>query len=482
VPEDEGALDGVHGVISLPDLSLSEASNLIHRRRMSAVELTNAVLERIAVTEPAVHAYAFVLADQARRFAHQMDLELAKGHSRSPLHGIPLAVKDIVFLRDAPNEAGSRVLAGFVPDHDATIVRRLRDAGAVIVGKTAMHEFAYGLDTPQTRNPWHLECYPGGSSAGSGVAVAVGSAAAAIGTDTGGSIRNPAANNGIVGLKPTYGRVSRSGVIPLGTSLDHVGPLTRTVEDCAIVLQEIAGFDPVDPGSMNEPVPDYRSDVDSGVRGLTIGIERAHFLYKGVSDDVRNAVEAVSTELQTLGATIVEVELPELTWSPPVLLTILATEASTVHRRWLRERADDYDPATRRALEMGEYILATHYLTAQRARSLLRRRMADLFSAHRLDALLSPTVPMTTVPLAERFAERLDMPGESPAVSSIHHTCSANLTGQPALSVPCGFSPRGLPIGFQLLGRPFDEATLFRIARAYEREHPWSTMRPQLSA
>ena len=217
-------------------------------------------------------------------------------------------------------------------------------------------------------------------------------------------------------------------------------------------------------------------------RGLLIGVERAHFFYDGVTEDTRRAVETVLETLQGLGATIVDVDLPELAWSPQVLMTILGAEASTFHRRWLRERPHDYDPATRRALEMGEFIPATHYLLAQRARSLLRRRMANLFSAFRLDVLLSPTLPMTTVPLQDRFAERADFPGESPAVSSVHHTFSANLTGQPAMSIPCGLSSSQLPIGFQLMGRPFDEAMLFRVARAYEREHAWSTMRPEVSA
>ena len=466
----------------LTRLSITEASDLLRRRSVSSVELTDATLRRIEETDPVVHAYVLVLSERARRSAYQADGELAQGRRRGPLHGIPVAVKDICYMRDLPTEAGSRVLTGFVPGYDATVVRRLEAAGAVIVGKTMTHEFAYGVNTPATRTPWNLDCYPGGSSVGSAVAVTVGSAFAAIGTDTGGSIRNPAAINGIVGLKPTYGRVSRAGVVSLGTSLDHVGPLTRTVEDCATVLQAIAGHDPADASSVDESVPHFTCDLETGVQGLRVGVERAHFFYDGVTQDTRLAVEAVLETLQRLGATIVDVELPELAWSPQVLMTILGAEASTFHRRWLRERPEDYDPATRRALEMGEFIPATHYLLAQRARSLLRHRMANLFSADRLDVLLSPTLPLPTVPLQDRFTERSDFPGESPAVSSVHHTFSANLTGQPALSVPCGLSSTNLPIGFQLMGRPFDEVMLFRVARAYEREHPWSTTRPEVSA
>jgi aspartyl-tRNA(Asn)/glutamyl-tRNA(Gln) amidotransferase subunit A len=456
-------------MITLP---LSEASDALRRRETTSLDLTEATLQRIATTEPVVHAYALVLAERARRAAYAADREIAQGRWRGPLHGIPVAVKDLCYMQDLPNEAGSRAMAGFVPGYDATVVRHLEDAGAVIVGKTVTHEFAYGVNTPPTRTPWHLECYPGGSSAGSGVAVAIGSAFAAIGTDTGGSIRIPAAINGIVGLKPTYGRVSRYGVVPLGTSLDHVGPLTRTVEDCALVLQAIAGHDAADGGSVDAPVPDYLVDLDAGVEGITIAVERRHFFYDGVRDDVRQASEEVLQTLQELGARLVEVELPELAWSPEVLMTIMAPEASAVHRKRLRERPRDYDPATRRSLELGELVPGTHYLTAPRARALLRGRMKTLFAAHRLDALFSPTMPVTTVPLPALFATREDYPAESPILSMTHHSFSANLTGQPALCAPCGLSRDGLPIGYQLLGRPFDEATLFRIARAYERAMP----------
>jgi aspartyl-tRNA(Asn)/glutamyl-tRNA(Gln) amidotransferase subunit A len=462
----------------LTDLSIAAAGELLQKCQVTSLELVEATLSRIDATEPVVHAYIQVLSERARRTAANADREIAQGRWRGPMHGIPIAIKDICYMRDLPNEAGSRAMAGFVPGYDATVVRRLEDAGAVIVGKTVTHEFAYGVNTPPTRTPWCLECYPGGSSAGSGVSVAIGSAFGAIGTDTGGSIRIPAAVNGIVGLKPTYGRVSRYGVVPLGTSLDHVGPLTRTVEDNAIMLQAIAGYDAADGGSIDEPVIDYRSGLENGVHGLTIGVERRYFLYEGVPADIRAAVERVIETLLALGVGIVEVELPELDWSPETLMTIMGAEASAFHRKRLRERAADYDPATRRSLQMGEFIPATHYLMAQRARALLKNRMANLFNAHRLDALISPTSPLTTVPLVELNTPRADYPAESPMLSMIHHTFSANLTGQPALSVPCGLADNGLPVSFQLLGRPFEEATLFRLAHAYEREHHCSTLRP----
>jgi aspartyl-tRNA(Asn)/glutamyl-tRNA(Gln) amidotransferase subunit A len=463
---------------ALTDLSIAAACELLQERQVTSLELIDATLSRIDATEPVVHAYIQVLSDRARRTAANVDREIAQGRWRGPMHGIPIAIKDICYMRDLPNEAGSQAMAGFVPGYNATVVCRLEDAGAVIVGKTVTHEFAYGVNTPPTRTPWCLECYPGGSSAGSGVSVAIGSAFGAIGTDTGGSIRIPAAVNGIVGLKPTYGRVSRYGVVPLGTSLDHVGPLTRTVEDNAIMLRAIAGYDAADGGSIDEPVIDYRSGLESGVHGLTIGVEHRYFFYEGVPADIRAAVERVIETLRALDVGIVEVELPELDWSPETLMTIMGAEASAYHRQRLRERAADYDPATRRSLQMGEFIPATHYLMAQRARALLKNRMANLFNAHRLDALISPTSPVTTGPLAELNTPRADYPAESPSLSMIHHTFSANLTGQPALSVPCGLADNGLPVSFQLLGRPFDEATLFRLAHAYEHEHHCSTVRP----
>jgi aspartyl-tRNA(Asn)/glutamyl-tRNA(Gln) amidotransferase subunit A len=373
-------------------------------------------------------------------------------------------------------------MAGFVPDYDATVVRRLRDAGAIVVGKTVTHEFAVGVNTPPTRTPWDLSAYPGGSSSGSGVAVSVRSAGAAIGTDTGGSIRIPASINGIVGLKPTFGRVSRYGVVPLAFSLDHVGPLTRTVADCALVLQAIAGHDPLDPGSLDEPVPDYTAGLEAGAAPLVVGVERAHHFYGGVADDVRAAVEGVITTLADLGATIVEVEAPEFDLMSQVGLTIMLAEASAHHRCLLRERGTDYDPATRVQVATGEFIPASHYLTAQRARTFLRNVVRSVFVSHGLDAMLWPTLPVPTARLDELYAMRREWSTESPMLSYIHHTFSANVLGLPALSVPCGLSRASLPIGFQLIGRPFAESTLFRLARAYERTQIWTSLKPSVAA
>lgn len=463
----------------LVELTLTEASRLLASGETSARELTDATLARIEQTEPHVHAYAHVLAERALAASEQADLELAQGRRCSPLHGVPVAVKEIIAIEGVPMEAGSRVLVGNVARADATVVRMLAQAGAVIVGTTVTMEFAWGTNVPVTRSPWRDGYYPGGSSAGSGVAVAVRSAFAGLGTDSGGSVRIPGCVNGLVGMKPTFGRVSRAGVFPLGWSLDHVGTLTRTVEDAAIVLEAISGYDVGDGGSIDEPVPAMRSELERGASGLVIGVERAHHFYRGVSPDVRSATEAVIDEYRALGAKVVEVELPEFAMMPAVLLTILLAEASTVHRRLLRTAGPDYDDSTRLMLELGELVPATHYLRALQARTHFKRRIAALYRERRLDAMLWPTLPLPAV--ANDLRTVPDATGEAPFTAYTHHTFSANLLGLPALSVPCGLGADGLPIGFQLMGRPFAEPRLLRLARAYEREHRHFELQPPLA-
>jgi aspartyl-tRNA(Asn)/glutamyl-tRNA(Gln) amidotransferase subunit A len=463
---------------ALHELTIKEAGDRLRAGEVSSVDLLEATLRRIEETEPVLHAYAHLLAEPAHRAAEQADREMAQGRIRSPLHGIPLGIKDIIYVKGAPNESGSRALAGFVPDFDATVVERIRSAGGVIVGKTATHEFAYGVNKLPAVNPWKLGYMPGGSSIGSGVAVSARSAFGALGTDTGGSIRFPSAMNGLVGLKPTYGRVGRHGVVSLAWSLDHVGPMTRTVEDCAIMLQAIAGHDPRDPGSVDHPVPDYRAGLESGVEGLVIGVERDYCFYDGVSTDVREAVDAAIGELERLGARIVEVRFPQFKYMTAVGMTIMLSEGSAYHRGLVRQRGADFDRYTRLQVELGELIPSTHYVMAQRARRVLRDAMAGLFREHRLDAMLWPSTPLPSVPYPSVNDPRPDYPSETPSQSYDHNSFDVNVTGQPAMSVPCGFSRDGLPIGFQLVGRPFEEAALLRIARAYEREHDWFTRQP----
>lgn len=460
----------------LVDLTIAGAGAALRRRRISALDLTAATLRRIEATEGRVHAYVHVYGDAARDTARERDRELAAGRCRGPLHGIPIAIKDLLATADAPTEAGSEALQGTHTGFDAAVVERLRAAGAVIVGKTVTHELAYGVNTPPTRNPWGSDHYPGGSSAGSGAALAARSAFGAIGTDTGGSIREPAALNGLVGLKPTFGRVSRFGIVPLSASLDHAGPMTRTVEDCALLLGAIAGHDRRDSGSLDEPVPDYLHGIDAGVQGLRVGVEREFFFGPHVTPPVRAATERVIAELAAAGAVVIEVTLPELTIMGPVGLTILLTEASAVHRRLLRERGARLAPPTRVMLELGELMPGTHYVQALRARVVLQALVRGLFQIHGLDLLLSPTLPTPTVAMDALGVP--DRTGEDPATAAIDATFPANVTGLPALTMPCGFSPEGFPIGVQLMGRPLGEPVLLRAARAYERNHDWSDRAP----
>ena len=459
-------------------LSIREAGDGLVARRFTAEELLDSTLARLHETEPAVHAYVTLMEESARRDASQADDELRRGRWRGPLHGIPVGVKDLLYTTGVPTQAGSRVLEGFVPDRDATVVRRLKDAGAVIVGKTVTHEFAYGQDVPATRNPWDIAAYPGGSSAGSGVSVAVGSAFGAIGTDTGGSIRVPASVDGVVGLKPTYGRVSRSGVFPMSPTLDTVGPLTRTAEDCALMLGVIAGWDDQDPGSFDEPVPAYSAELAEGVKGLRLGLDREFFFYSRVVPDVRAAAEAAIEEIAGLGADIVEVRLPELESAANAGMAILLADTSEWHRRLLRSHGDKYASGTRLMLELGEMVLGAQYVHAQRARSALRARLRGSFDMHRLDGLIAPTLPNTTMPV-EQLSVDLTGEGETALSTFLHHCFLGNVFGIPALSFPCGFSAAGLPIGLQVYGRPFQESVLLRVAHAYQHVTDWHTRRPE---
>jgi aspartyl-tRNA(Asn)/glutamyl-tRNA(Gln) amidotransferase subunit A len=463
----------------LVERSLTEISGLIATRQVSATEVVSATLARIEETESSLHAYAAVLAEQAIDTARRLDDETARGHSRGPLHGIPIGVKDVIHVQGAATEGGSQILRDGPQAEDATVVRKLRNAGAVIIGKTVSHEFAWGVNDAATLNPWRPDCYPGGSSTGSGVAVGACSAFGAVGTDTGGSIRIPASINGIVGLKPTYGRVSCHGVIKVAPSLDHVGPLTRTVSDCAHLLQAMAGHDPYDNTTVNAPPDNYLAVMDDGVKGMTIGVERDHYFYEGVTSDVRQAVEDAIAYLEAQGASIIPVTFPEFSLMVPTLLGMLFPEASSYHHDLLRSHGEGYDPLTRIMASLGDFIPASHYVTALRARKVLCGLAERLFDTCGLDAMLWPTMPQTTAPKTE--LNQPDADGETPMNRYTHHTFTANVLGQPALSVPCGRSGDGLPIGFDLLGRPLGEAQLFRIAKTYENGHHWHTMRPPIS-
>jgi aspartyl-tRNA(Asn)/glutamyl-tRNA(Gln) amidotransferase subunit A len=464
----------------LTDLTLREAGDLLAARKVSAIELLDATLAQLDKTEAAVHAYAHVGREGARSAAALADEELARGIRRGPLHGIPVGVKDLLYTTDLPTEAGSKVLQGFIPAYEATAVSNLREAGAVIVGKTVTHEFAYGQDVPPTRNAWNQACYPGGSSAGSGVSVAVRSAFAAVGTDTGASIRIPGSVNGVVGVKPTFGRVGRHGIVGMSSTLDHAGPVARTIEDAALMLNTIAGYDANDPASLAVPDEDFTSELGAGVDGLRIGVERAYYFSHFVTDDVRAATISAIDELGRQGATVVDVEIPELKLMSDVGLTLVLSDTSDYHRRMLRERWQDYTPGVRLMLELGNLVPASAYLLAQRARETMRQAVRRAFDQHRLDVLAAPTIPTTTMPLDQLEVGVEDE--ESVFAAFLHHNIPSNLTGQPALSMPCGFSREELPIGLQLIGRPLGEARLFRIAHAYESSMPFHRRKPPVAS
>ena len=467
------------GMDELARLTIAQAAVGIRDRRFSATELLTCVLQRAADTEPRLHAYARLMTERAYHDAGQADREIGTGRWRGALHGIPIGVRDLCFTAGVPTEAGSRAMRGFVPDIDARVVRLLRDAGAVIVGKTVTHEFAYGQNIPPTRNPWDETMYPGGSSVGSAVATAVGSAMAAIGTDTTGSVRLPASMNGIVGLKPTFGRVSRYGVIALSPSLDHVGPLARTVEDCGILLAEISGHDPLDPSSASSSVPGLAlTDLDRGVSGLRLGVEREYFHGLHVDREVLALIESAERELEEAGARLVRVSIPPLDRALIIGLTLLQPEASDLHRSRLRSRADDYEPGTRLRLEFGRLIPAHHYASAVRARRWFQLALHDVFRERRLDALVAPTSPVAALPLEQSVGDYLGRTSARVDLSElVRHGVVASIAGLPALTVPCGLTRQRLPVGLQIIGRPFDEDTVLRIGRTYENRTNWDQVR-----
>lgn len=465
----------------LTRLSIAEAGEQLRRRALSPVELTRAYLDRIQRSDGDLLAYITFLPGEALAAATAAEQEIARGNYRGPLHGIPIALKDLVLTRGIRTTCGSRILGDWVPDADATVTTRLTQAGAVLLGKLNMHEFAYGptgvnphYGTP--RNPWDRQRMPGGSSSGSAVAVAAALCAGALGTDTGGSVRIPAALCGLVGLKPTYGRVSRAGVIPLAWSLDHVGPMTRTVTDAALLLQVLAGRDPADPSTPDVPVPDYRRAMQGEVRGLRLGLPKDHF-FEQVDPEVRAAVRAAARSLEGLGASVEDIPLPNIQHAGPASFAIIASEAMAYHEPYLKTRAAEYGADVRARLMTGQYILASHYLKAQRARQVIR---AEVDAALRLvDALLLPTTP---IPAPHMDAREVTVDGVTEDVRwwLIRCTRPINVTGHPALSVPCGLTAGGLPIGLQIVGRHFDEATVLRIGHAFEAVSPVRDLWPPL--
>ncbi|MER8101926.1 amidase [Kitasatospora sp. NPDC094016] len=457
------------------ELSLATAAEEIRARRLSPVELVDSVLDRIEQVEPHLGAYVAVTAERARRAAREAEREAARGLHRGPLHGVPMGLKDLIDVAGLATTASSRVRADHRAQTDSTVAARLAAAGAILVGKTHTHEFAYGLTTPQTGNAWDRGRVAGGSSGGSAVAVAAGAATFALGTDTGGSIRVPAALNGVVGLKPTYGLVPRHGVASLSWSLDHVGPIARTVEDTALVLDALAGHDPRDPASLATTAVDHRPGADTDLAGLRVGVPRSYY-FDRVDVEVEAAVRRAVEHLEALGARLVDVDIPMTRYLQATLWGLVAPEATAYHEHSLRAVPELYQADVRALLEAGELMTAGDYLRAQRSRTLMRQEWARMLEE--VDVIAAPTVPVTAVRTDQEAVTWPDGTVESVPDAYVRLSAPANITGVPALSVPVGRDAEGLPIGMQLLGRPLGERTLLRAGHAYERTQPARALAP----
>lgn len=486
--------------VSLPDLPMSELRQLLDTRDVSSVELATAYLDRISQVDDDVHSYITVTRELALRQAEAADERLAKGE-RGPLLGIPMALKDLLSTEGIETTCGSRMLRGYRPPYDATTYARLREAGAVLLGKLNMDEFAMGSSTENsalgiTLNPWDVTTVPGGSSGGSAAAVAAGEAAFTLGSDTGGSVRQPAALCGVVGLKPTYGRVSRFGLIAFASSLDQIGPLTRTVEDNALVLSVIAGHDPLDSTSAATPVPSYSDMLREDIRGLRVGVPKEYFV-EGMESGVESTVRTAIAQMESLGAELVPVSLPSTEYALATYYIVAPAEVSSNLSRYdgvkygfrskqgddlietyLSTRDQGFGPEVKRRIMIGTYALSSgyynaYYLKAQKVRTLIKAEFDAVFE--QCDVLASPTSPTVAFKLGSRTNDPLSM-----YLSDVF-TIPANMAGIPGISIPCGFSG-GLPVGLQLLGPAFGEAMLLRVAHAYEQSTQWHRQHPPLLA
>ena len=456
-------------------LSIGEAAELLREGELSPVELTRAFLDRIEHLDATLQAYITLMPERAMSDARKAEAEILRGDYRGPLHGIPIALKDLYDTKGVRTTGSSKVLADRVPDVDATTTSRLAAAGTVLLGKLAMHEFALGGPDPSNgfpmaRNPWNLDYIPGGSSSGSGASVAAGLAMGTLGSCTGGSIRGPASHCSVVGIKATYGRVSRFGVLPLSWTLDHAGPLTWTVEDAALMLQAIAGYDPLDPTSSRAPVSDYSESLVEDIAGMTVGVPR-HFFFaadESIDNDVLATVEAALGTLEELGAVLVDVEIPMLAHAGAAQQTIMLSEAFAYHRTNLLARPEEFGDMVRARFRMGGLYSGADYVQAQRVRKALKSEFAPVLQ--NVDVIASPT--MSNPPT------RFDGTSTWTTTRTPSFTGPYNLTGMPAISVPCGFPPAGLPVGLQIAGKPFDEPSVFRAAYTYEQSARLFERRP----
>jgi aspartyl-tRNA(Asn)/glutamyl-tRNA(Gln) amidotransferase subunit A len=462
------------------DWTIASLSAAIRQRKISSAEATEDCLRRARRLDPQLRAFITLDADGALAAARALDADAAAGRWRGALHGVPLAYKDLCYIRGLPTSCGTRTAEYFFAEHDCTAVARLRDAGAVTLGKLNMTELALGpfgdnAHHGHAQNPWRPGHVSGGSSSGSGVAVAAGLALGALGSDTGGSIRLPAACCGIVGLKPTYGRVSRAGVMPLSWSNDHIGPMTRTVRDCALVLGVIAGRDRLDATSSHRAVPPYADRLEGGVEGLRVAVPD-NFFFERVDGEIQAGLRAALGTLEGLGARVEELRVPDPQTMSDVCSIVSRSESAAVHARLARERPEELQPVVRARLEIGFRISAYDYLQALRLRARLAREfIRDAFAG--ADVLVAPVIPAPAPPLSHALEGAVDARADRQGQFS-RLTRPFNGLGLPALSVPCGFSRDGLPLAFQIVGRPFDEATVLRAGHAYEQAAGWSERRP----
>lgn len=462
------------GNLKLCFMTISEVSGLLASGELSPVELVKAHLDRIAETEPKLNSFITLLEKESLETARVAEREIRESGSWGPLHGVPIGLKDLYYTKGIRTTVGSKILADFVPDYDAAVVEKFSDAGAVLLGKLQMHEFAFGASSENphygpAHNPWDTNHVTGGSSGGSGSSIAAGQVMATLGSDTGGSVRIPSALCGIVGLKPTYGLVSRYGVYPLCWSLDTVGPMTRSVRDAALVMNTIAGPDARDPSSSERTSEDFTWRLGRPIEGLRIGIPQEHY-FDVLDAETKNAVMAASRVLAGQGATIEQVSIPMLDNVAAISNTIMLSEAAEVHLEHMRDQGDQFDPAVRDRLEPGTIIPAVQYVRAQRARSLFSEQVDRAMAT--VDVLLAPTCPIgaprigdATVTVAGRTESKNSM------LSRL--TRPWNLYGGPAISVPCGLTSDRLPIGLQLAGRPFEDTLLLQVADAYEQASGW---------
>jgi aspartyl-tRNA(Asn)/glutamyl-tRNA(Gln) amidotransferase subunit A len=457
-------------------LTIAEAARLIEKRELSPVELTASRLARIEKLDGRLNSFIRVLADDARASAKAAEAEIVAGHYKGPLHGIPIGLKDIYETKGIPTTGHSKVMQDHIPAADAFSVSKLKNAGCVVMGKLATHEFAFGgpsfdLPWPPARNPWNTDHAPSGSSSGTGAAVAAGLVLGGTGSDTGGSIRGPAALCGIAGIKPTYGLISRAGILPLAFSLDHAGPMAWTAEDCAIMLQAMAGHDPADPGSADRPIPDYRKALTGDVKGMRIGLVR-HFYTRDneANAATRDAIETAAKQLEDMGASLHEITVSPLEeWTACGMIIMLA-EAYAIHEDNLRRRFTDFGEIFRGRMAVAGLIAGVDYIQAVRR----RRELVDEFDR----AMAGLDILMTAASPSE--APRIDAVGKFAIFERPLLTMPFNVTGSPAMSVCCGYIESGLPLAFQITGKRFDDATVLRLADAYERATPWRDRRPSL--